>query len=233
MSGAIAFASDDDFLIMRKQILAGLLLLALCGCIKIKDEITLNADGSGTVRIETRSSVPTDLAQGMGMGRLGGAGNSVMYPPVSEIEARKFFPEKDFKITVTQSKADNGEVTTIIEAQFKDLNALLASAYGRAHQLSAKIAAGSLVVQGVSGMEAMARFADYKDETGMGAMAGMADLQKKKGEMRSEFRMTLPNAISASTGSRAISRSPVSESTPIYVTLPLPSLRVTAAGLPE
>jgi hypothetical protein len=182
-----------------------LLLLALCGCIKIKDELMINADGSGKVRIETVSSLPPEFSESMGVSeRMGGAGGGVIYPPVSEAEARKFFPEKDFSVTVKQHKADNGDVTTIIEAEFQNINALLASAYGRAHQLSAKIAEGSLVMRGVTGMEAAARFAEMKDDTGtgFGALAGAADLQKKKGEMRAEFRVTLPNVISSAKGTR-------------------------------
>ncbi|HEX9046180.1 MAG TPA: hypothetical protein VF988_04075 [Verrucomicrobiae bacterium] len=187
---------------MRKQILAGLLLLALCGCIKIKDEVTLNADGSGTVRLETHSSAPPGLAEGMSMGARMGGPDAVIYPPVSESEARKFFPEKDFKITVKQTKADNGDVTTVIEAAFTNINTLLNSAYGRAHQLSAAITNGSLMVQGVSGLEAAARFAEFKNDAnpGIGMMPGLSDLQKKKAEMRAEFRIILPNAVSSTTG---------------------------------
>jgi len=185
-----------------KPITLGLLLAALCGCIKIKDELTLNSNGSGKVRIETQTSLPPEFAEGMAGQMAGVSGGGVIYPPVSEAEARKFFPAKDFRVTVTQQKADHGDVTTVIEAEFKNINALLASPYGRAHQLSVKIADGSLVVRGVTGMEAMARFAEMKNDTGMGMPmpTGTADLQKKKGEMRAEFRLTLPNAVSLATG---------------------------------
>ena len=190
---------------MRKTMTLGLLLALLCGCIKNKDELTLNTDGSGKVRIETQTSFPPDLAAGMGMqGRMDGPGG-ILYPPTSEAEAQKYFPGKDFTISVKQQRADNGEVTTVTEVEFKDLNALLASPYGRAHQLTMKIADGALTVRGVSGMEAVARFAEMKDDTGMGMMGlpGLADAQKKKGEMRSEFRVTLPNAVSSANGERA------------------------------
>ena len=183
----------------------GLLLVFVCGCIKTKDELTINADGSGKVQIETQSSIPPEFSEGMGMqAEMGGAGGSIIFPPLSEAEARKFFPGKDFNVTVKQQKADNGDVTTIIEADFKNINALLASPYGRAHQLSLAVANGSLVVRGVTGMEATARFAELKDDSGMGlaAMPGLADLQKKKDKMRAEFRVTLPNAITAANGAR-------------------------------
>lgn len=187
---------------MWKRMTLGLLLVLLCGCIKTKDELTINADGTGKVRIETQTSIPPELSEGMGQARMGGASGGVIYPPVSEAEARKFFPGKDFSVTVKQQKADNGDVTTVIEAEFKNINALLASPYGGAHQLSVKIADGSMVVRGVTGMEATARFAEIKDDTGMGmaTMPGLADLQKKKDEMRAEFRVTLPNVIAKANG---------------------------------
>jgi len=185
---------------MWKRMTVGLLLVLLCGCLKTKDELTINADGSGKVRLETQSSIPPELAGGMG--GMGGMGGLVLYPPLSEAEARKFFPGNDFKVNVTQQKAANDEVTTVIEAEFTSLHALLASPYGRAHQLTVTVAGGSLVVKGVTGMEAAARCAEMKDDSGMGMgmMSGLADLQKQKGEMRAEFRMTLPNAITTTNG---------------------------------
>jgi hypothetical protein len=187
---------------MKKTLTLGVLLACLCGCIKNKDELTLNADGSGKVRIETQRSLPPEMGEGMALGRMGGL--SVVYPPTSEAEAQKFFPQKDFTVKVTAQRGTNGETTTIIEAEFKDINALLASPYGHAHELTAKIADGALVVRGVSGMEASARYAEMKDDTGMitAQIPGYADLQKKKGEMRSEFRVTLPNTVSAGNGAR-------------------------------
>ena len=190
---------------MWKRMSVGLLLVFLCGCFNTKDELTINADGSGRVKIETRSSLPPELSEGMAMqSRMGGMGGGTMYPPISEAEARKFFPGKDFTVTVKQNKADNGDTTTVIEAEFKDINALLASPYGRAHQLSVKIENGVLVVKGVTGLEGAARLAELKDDgdMGMAMMPGIADLQKKKDEMRGEFRVTLPNAITTANGAR-------------------------------
>jgi hypothetical protein len=185
---------------MWKRITAGLLLIFLCGCLKTKDEVTINADGSGKVHLESRSSLPPEMAESMGgAGQIAGMGATV-YPPISEAEARKFFPEKNFKLTVKQERADNGDITTLVDAEFKDINALLASPYGRAHQLSAQIQDGSLIVRGISGMEAAARYAEMKDDSGMGTMSGVADLQKKKNEMSADFRITLPNSITSGNG---------------------------------
>jgi len=186
---------------MLKRIGAGLLLIFMCGCLKTEDTVTINPDGSGKVHIETASSLPPQINEYLSMMDQSGRMNGPMYPPVSEAEARKFFPGKDFTVSVKQQHADSGDVTTTIDVEFKDLNALLASPYGTAHQLSAQIEGGSLIVKGVTGMETAARYADMKIEQDMGmAIPNMADLQKKKGEMRAQFRITLPNAVSSGNG---------------------------------
>ncbi len=91
-----------------------------------------------------------------------------------------------------------------MEADFKEFNALLASPYGWAHQLSAVIEDGTLVIKALSGMEVAARAAELRDEDGTGMMAtpGMADARKKTNEMRAEFRRTLPNAVDKTNGRR-------------------------------
>lgn len=184
---------------MWKRICGGLLLVVLCGCLKTKDEVTINTDGSGKVHLETTSSLPPEMAENMTGGQMGGMG-PVLYPPISEAEARKFFPAKDFNVSVKEERKDNGDVTTVVDAEFKDINALLASPYGRAHQLSAQIQNGSLVVKGITAMEGPARYAEMKNDSDFVDMAGLADLQKKKNEMSAEFRIMLPNAISGGNG---------------------------------
>jgi hypothetical protein len=183
--------------------MVGLLLVALCGCIKVKDELTINADGSGTVRIETQSSLPSEYAEGLGLaGQVPGGGG--IYPPTSEVEARKYFPAKDFTVTVKPQKPVNGSTTTIIEASFKDINALLVSPYGRAHQLSVRIANGSLVVRGVTGLEAAARLAEMRTDNNpeLAMLPGLAELKKQTNDMRAEFRIALPNPVSSANGTQ-------------------------------
>jgi hypothetical protein len=190
---------------MWQRLGVGLLLVFLCGCLQNKDELTINADGSGKVRIETHASIPPEIVGEMGMaGGMSGLGSTVLYPPVNEAEARKLFPGKDFTFKIKQDRDDKGDVVIVTEAEFKNINVLLASPYGRAHALSLKIENGALVLKAVSGLESVARIAEIKDdsEMGFGAMPGLADLQKKKGEMRSEFRVTLPNAITTANGTR-------------------------------
>ena len=175
-------------------------LLLLCGCFQVEDELTLAPDGSGKVTINLHCNLPDELVAMMGS-RFGG-GAAPMYPPMSEAEARRFFPAKDFTVKTEQKSANDGKALAI-EASFKDVNALLASPYGRAHQLTLNTnGSGRLVIQAVSGGSILAQAAQFKPEGEMASfeLPGMEDAQKKKGEMRVEFSMTLPNAVTSNNG---------------------------------
>lgn len=171
--------------------------LLLCGCFQVQDELTLEPDGSGTVKITLHSNLPEEMT-GM-MGASSRYGTSV-YPPSSEAEAQQYFPKKDFVVKVDEKSGDDGK-TVRIEATFKNINALLASPYGRAHQLALKTNEnGSLTLKALSGGSTLAQAAQFSvdDETMMGAgIPGLEEAKKKKGEMRFEFRVTLPNAVTA------------------------------------
>jgi hypothetical protein len=82
---------------------------------------------------------------------------------------------------------------------------LLASPYARAHQLSLKTNNGALLLLALSGGSTAAQAASFKPEGEMAAFQtpGMEEAQKKKGEMRFTFRITLPNTATAPTGVRA------------------------------
>src|SRR5438874_1080269 len=92
----------------------------LCGCFQVQDELTLKPDGSGTVTMTLRSSLPEELIGMMGMSSGFGGGGAPIYPPVSESEARRFFPAKDFSVKVEQKDAGTGK-TLVIVANFKDV----------------------------------------------------------------------------------------------------------------
>jgi hypothetical protein len=158
--------------------------------------------GAASIQIRRGTRLGADVSPLAAMSGEMGAG--IAYPPISEAEAQKFFPGKDFKITVKQDKTDKGDTVTVIDVEYKDINALLASPYGRAHQLTVVNGPDRLVVRAVSGMEGIARIAEIKPdkEMGMMAMPGLDDMQKKKNEMRVEFRVTLPNTVTASNGVR-------------------------------
>lgn len=182
---------------MRNIACAALALVALCGCFKVKDELVIEPDGSGSVRMEVRTSLPSEMLGAMGMG---GGKQSVLYPPVTEAEARKFFPAAQFTLTAKQQRNPGGESVLAVDASFKDVNALLASSYGRAHSLTIIRTNGALRLRGITGVEGAARVAEVKDDSGMfGAFGGAADpdLEKKKQDMRVEFRVSLPNPLTA------------------------------------
>lgn len=176
-------------------------LLLVCGCFQVQDEVTVQPDGSGKVTLTLRTSL-SEEATGMMMGMSGMGGRGGMYPPFSESQAKQFFPPKDFSLKV-EEKQEGDAKTMVIEAAFKNVNALLASPYGRAHQLSIRTnGAGKLLLQALSGGSTMAQAAQFKPEGPMASMQmpGLEDAQKKKGEMRFTFRVTLPNAATSATG---------------------------------
>jgi len=195
---------SQTLVMKRLRVLSVLLLLFACGCFQVKDELTLNADGSGTIRIESRTGLSPEILGSLGMmSRRGGGSGTAIYPPMSVIEAKKFFPAKDFTVTAKE-KAEEGGTFVTIEATFKDINAMLTSPYGKAHSLTLKKDKGGFSLKGLTGAEAIARMAEIKDDSGMfgAALPGAADLQKKAGEMRVEFRVTLPNDATRANGAR-------------------------------
>jgi len=179
-----------------------LLCFFLCGCFEVQDELTIHPAGSGQVRMVVRSTLPPDVLQAFTMG--GNSGSMPIYPPVTEVEAKRFFPEKDFATAVEESSHGVTNSITII-AKFKDVNALLASPYGRAHQLLLKPSPdGRLTVTAISAGEPLARAAQVNPtndfvEMPLPNLAGL-DLAKRKDQMRFEFRLVLPDEVKESNG---------------------------------
>ena len=186
---------------MKRWWLGAVLALA-SGCLQVTDQLTVAPDGTGSVHLEVASGVPAELLEGLGArGAMGGG--SIMYPPTSEEEMKRFFG-KDATVQVAETATTDGGKKLVADVKFKDVNALLTSPYGKAHALSLKIESGSLVVQALTGFEMAVRTAELKNdaEMGMPPMPGLAEAQKKKGEMRATFSVTLPNDISATTGTK-------------------------------
>ncbi len=177
--------------------------LFLCGCFQIEDELTVQPDGSGTIKLTVQSDLPEEVTGVLGMSGFGGGGSPV-YPPSDEAEAKRFFPAKDFTVK-TEQKNEGSKKSLLIEAAFKDVNAMLSSAYGRAHQLSlATNANGTLKLRTLSGGALLAQAAQFKPEGEAASyykLQGFEEAQKKKGEMRFVFRVVLPNTISEASGS--------------------------------
>ena len=184
--------------------ITALAAVGLCGCFQVDDDLTLQADGSGRVKLRVHSSLSEDVLSVLAASSGYGGGSAPMYPPVSEAEARHFFPPQDFALKVEEKEESEGK-TLLVEASFKDINRLLASPYGRAHQLAlATNQNGTLRLRALSGGETLAIAAQMKPEGDMEAlqMPGLEDARKRKGEMRFEFRVTLPKAVTAANGAR-------------------------------
>ena len=187
-----------------KMWISALATVFLCGCFQVEDELSLQPDGSGKVTITLHSNLPEELIGMIGGGAPFGGGSAPMYPPAREAEARRFFPPKDFTLKVEQKSAGDAK-TLIVEASFKDVNALLASPYGRAHQLTLRTNGnGALNLLALGGGSTLAQASQFKPEGEMASfeVPGMEDAQKKKGEMRFEFRVVLPNTITEANGAR-------------------------------
>lgn len=172
--------------------LAVALAALLCGCYQVEDDLTLNADGSGTVELTTivAASVSTFDSDLIGI-----------YPPVTEESVRDLFPEKDFKVNTEVELADDGSTHLKTKAAFKNADALLKSPYGKVHALNLTVETNVLQLRAISGMAWLSRRAagTNTDEI-TSQIAGWSDLQKKSNQMRFSFKVTLPKPITSGNG---------------------------------
>src|SRR6185436_14930286 len=112
--------------LMKKVLL--LLLLPFCGCFHSKDELVVNADGSGVVTLETELLLSAAAISPIAEGLSEREEASTLYPPTDENEAKAYFP-KDFEVTVKEDVGPGGFPILHVTAKFRDINALLASRY--------------------------------------------------------------------------------------------------------
>ena len=172
----------------------------LCGCLQVQDELTVAPDGSGKVALVIHCNVSEELINMIGNGMAGGG--APVYPPMNEDEAQQFFPSRDFTLKVEQKNTDEGRTVTV-EASFKDVNKLLASPYGRAHQLVLRTNSnGSLSLRALIGGSALAQAAQIKPDgrTAQMELPGLEEARSKKGQMRFEFRVNLPSNVIEANG---------------------------------
>src|SRR5947207_719228 len=88
-------------------LLPALAMLLLCGCVDYTDKLTINADGSGAVHMEIRTTLPVEVFDMMSMGMMDGGENSPPFPPISKRAAAKIFPAKDFELSVSNKTGEN------------------------------------------------------------------------------------------------------------------------------
>lgn len=168
------------------------LVVVACGCIEVKDTLTINADGSGTVRIETVFHYREPIW-----------GTEVpFYPPVGRETAQALFPDDEgFDVFVAVRRPSRGTSGLVAEVEFDDINALVNSPYGRAHSLSLERDGDALVLKARSGMQTAARFGTYA-----GAMQGKLDnefcdaVSAKYNEMAFEFTIVMPDEAAVEGG---------------------------------
>lgn len=183
-----------------KLMLATLPLLFLCGCFDVKEDFVLEADGSGSIRIETKLTLPPEAMESMSMG---GEAQALAYPPLTEEQAKKLFPGNDFSLTIEDQESGPQKVA-VVKVTFKDINVLLKSPYGRARALAFELTNGVMTFKAITGVEAAAHLAMAKDDMfkEFGPGIKIAELRKAAEKMRAEFRVTLPGAVSGGNGTR-------------------------------
>jgi hypothetical protein len=136
------------------------LALTVGGCLKVKDRLTINADGSGSILLETESLLPAgnDPMNVAGMAQE----YRTLYPPMDRYRLSQLLPDKDFTIKMLP-RSGSGQGLKI-EATFKDINRLLESPYGKAHSLSMVRVGGELFLTARTGLQAPARMVDHMGE---------------------------------------------------------------------
>jgi len=180
---------------------AALVLSLSAGCLEVKEHLTIKADGSGTLVIETQCLAPAEIGQMMRQRGRGEAGlDYLSYPPLSEADATKLFPGKAFTVQVKDNTGKDAVSGVICRVAFKDINDLLASPYGRARSLSVKLEGGKLSFASLSGLLPAIVMSESED---IDMMPTAVEIGKKKNEMAGEFKLTLPNTVASSNGTHA------------------------------
>ena len=174
-------------------------IFAAAGCVKVKDHLTINADGSGTVHLETVSFLPRE-AGAVPFGRGGEGGMS--YPPASTDAVEAMFPNENFEVKAGPNPEASGQPGVVADIKFKDINKLIASDYGKAHSLRIVREGGVLVLQARTGVQAAGRF-DLASFAGPAMVEESMPPEVKKSmeeavtKLAAEFRITMPAAVKA------------------------------------
>lgn len=168
------------------------------GCLKVKEHLTLRADGSGTLTIEAQSVLPPEAMSSIRSSR---AENPwLCYPPLTKEDAQQLFAGGQFTVKTKESKGEAGYAGLTTEVEFKDVNDLLGSPYGRAHSMEIAAKGDALTFTALCGLEGAALLGDAEGLEWMTDGLGVRELRRRKGEMSVHFKVTLPGKIGASNG---------------------------------
>ena len=178
--------------------MAGVVLAGgAAGCFEVEDRLTVNPDGSGSVHIETVCYFPSEGTGMMDRGRLG-RGGGAFYPPMQESEAHWWFPGDDFTVQAKEETTEGGQTRLVLDASFKDINALLKSPYGRAHSLRLTREGDQLVLMARYGAQFAGHLEGMEKAAGAGAIPmETAPFVKNKDKLRVRFAVTMPGAVTA------------------------------------
>jgi hypothetical protein len=178
------------------QLTIALLALTTAGCLEVREHLTLNADGSGTLVIETSCLVRTNTINSLRSWRCREA-NAPFYPPLCEAHARELFPGKGLTVDVKPNPDKNAVSGVAVLVTFQDVNTLLESPYGRARSLWVGFEGDRLVVRARPGVLAAVLAAESRTMQGY---AGDPKLAEKRSDMTATFTLTLPNAVAETDG---------------------------------
>ena len=183
----------------RRVTAAALAVLLIClgaGCLRVKDTLHLNADGSGTVEIETVSYLP--VAGGLEPYQYAFPGvGQVAYPPLTAEDAKRLFPEDVFTLQVEQKKTSGDETATVVKATFKDVNRLLDSPYARAHSLWMGLDEKTFTVKALTGLQILSNLDAMAEQDTTMVPIPMKDLKQNRDKLHVEFTVKLPGAVKA------------------------------------
>ncbi|NLX57579.1 MAG: hypothetical protein GXY74_00655 [Phycisphaerae bacterium] len=179
---------------MPVLVCVAVLPLAAAGCLELKDHLTLRPDGSGTVRIE--AVVDPSASQGrMVMSMAGGRESVAVYPPLDEEAARRMFAGDGMQVAVEHKAARDGVGGVVVNVEFKDIHALVAGPYGRAHSLWLGREGDTLVLKARTGVQALAYMDELAKGKGMGMIpVDLSSIPASKDKLKVEFTITLPGA---------------------------------------
>ncbi|NQT85371.1 hypothetical protein HQ560_01315 [bacterium] len=175
-----------------------LLALAATGCLKVRERLTVNADGSGTLVIETSALIRASVLTSMRAWRAEGM-DVPFYPPLNDAEGRQLFAGKGLTVDAKPNPSKDALSGAIVRVTFQDINALLDSPYGRARALALAFEGDRLVLRARAGLAGVVLLAESKQ---MQIMSGIQNVGARKKDMAAAFTVTLPNPIAETDGAR-------------------------------
>jgi len=181
----------------------GLGLCMLTGCVQVRDHLTLEPDGSGTVTLETRLLVESQNIMMMRLsGPLAADSPRMAYPPLTEADLEKVFPGDAFTIEQSETVREGeglepGQFIYRAAVAFEDVHALLQSPYAEVHTLTMKKEGGRLVLQASTGMAGFTALDQQIADNELDLPVDNEAVQKQLKALKCAFSVTLPGAVQA------------------------------------